>query len=135
MNDEQTLIVRECAALSMAGEITFGEVIGRLKNMGIERYHADFSRLETTYYLPEGDSQVVMMDHNPVHISDEFDASVVEASVRQVQRGEISYPQFVAQTAAAGCVGYFVLITGEQVQYFGRRGETHTEWFPGARKR
>jgi hypothetical protein len=35
----------------------------------------------------------------------------------------------------AGCVGYFVQITGQCVQYFGRKGEVHTEWFPGADRR
>jgi hypothetical protein len=34
---------------------------------------------------------------------------------------------------AAGCVGYFVQITGARVQYFDRRGEFQTELFPGSR--
>lgn len=33
---------------------------------------------------------------------------------------------------AAGCVGYFVQITGQQVLYFGRNGECHIELFPAA---
>jgi uncharacterized protein YbcV (DUF1398 family) len=52
--------------------------------------------------------------------------------VRQAQRGEIVYPQFVKQTMQAGCIGYFVQIAGKRVHYFGRNGEVHTEWFPGA---
>ena len=43
------------------------------------------------------------------------------------------YPQFTRQALDAGCVGYFVQITGKCVQYFGRNGEIHTEWFPGAK--
>lgn len=65
-------------------------------------------------------------------IARESSAAGVEASVRQAQRGEIVYPQFFRQTVAAGCVGYFVQITGKRVQYFGREGDIHTEWFPGA---
>jgi hypothetical protein len=38
----------------------------------------------------------------------------------------------VKQTIAAGCVGYFVQITGRQVIYFGRKGEMHIERFPPA---
>jgi uncharacterized protein YbcV (DUF1398 family) len=44
------------------------------------------------------------------------------------------YPQFVEQATAAGCVGYFIQITGKCVQYFGRNGEIHTEWFPDAKQ-
>ncbi len=33
---------------------------------------------------------------------------------------------------AAGCVGYFVQITGRRVIYFGRSGESHVEQFPPA---
>jgi uncharacterized protein YbcV (DUF1398 family) len=134
VNDEQIRVVQQCAALSMAGRISFGEVVGRLIEAGVERYHADYSRMENTYYLPGGESYVVPMSHAPVPVADAFSPQAVEASVRQAQRGEIMYPQFVKQTIAAGCVGYFVQITGQCVQYFGRKGETHTEWFPGANK-
>ena len=47
----------------------------------------------------------------------------------KAQRGEIMYPQFTRQALAAGCVGYFVQISGKCIQYFGRNGEIHTEWF------
>ncbi len=44
------------------------------------------------------------------------------------------HPQFTRQRLASGCVGYFVQISGKRVQYFGRNGEIHTEWFPGAKR-
>jgi uncharacterized protein YbcV (DUF1398 family) len=74
------------------------------------------------------------MEQESMPIAHEFSASGVEAAVRQAQRGEIMYPQFTRQVLAAGCVGYFVQMTGKCVQYFGRNGEIHTEWFPGAGK-
>jgi uncharacterized protein YbcV (DUF1398 family) len=135
MNQHQLTVVTECASLSMAGKISFGDVVARLIKAGIERYHADYSRMENTYYLPNGASAVVPMDHELLPIAEAFSAAAVEASVRQAQRGEIMYPQFIRQTTAAGCVGYFVQITGQCVQYFGRNGEVHTEWFPGANKK
>jgi hypothetical protein len=54
MNSEQINVAKECAALSAAGKIHFGEVVSRLLNAGIERYHADYSRTENTYYTPDG---------------------------------------------------------------------------------
>jgi uncharacterized protein YbcV (DUF1398 family) len=132
MNSEQTRVAQECAELSASGKIHFGQVVERLSGAGIERYHADYSRGEITYYTPEGQSCIVPMAHEDGPIASVFSAAQVEAAVRQAQRGEIRYPQFTRQALAAGCVGYFVQITGKCVQYFGRSGEIHTEWFPGA---
>lgn len=130
MEQEQIAIIDECAAASLAGTIPFPEVIGRLASMGIERYHADYSRHETTYYLPDGDSHVVQLAHPPQGIGATFSAAEVEAAVRASQRGEIKYVEFLQRTMAAGCVGYFVQIAGRQVLYFGRNGEVHLEPFP-----
>jgi uncharacterized protein YbcV (DUF1398 family) len=81
---------------------------------------------------PCGGSCVEPMEYDTASIGEVFSAAQVEAAVRQAQRGEIMFPQFTRQAPAAGCVGYFVQITGKCVQYFGRNGEIHTEWFPGA---
>ncbi len=132
MNSDQVTVAQECAKLSAAGRINFAEVVGRLKDAGIERYHADYSRMETTYYTSAGASCVVPMEHGSSPIAEAFSAAKVEAAVRQSQRGEIKYQQFTDQALGAGCVGYFVQITGQCVQYLGRNGEMHTEWFPGA---
>lgn len=134
MNIEQEHTVKECAALSAAGKIHFGEVVGRLAKAGIERYHADYSRSENTYYAQDGSSCVVPMDHESKDIAEAFSVAGVEAAVRMAQRGEIMYPEFTRRVLAAGCVGYFVQIGGKCVQYFGRNGEIHTEWFQNAKK-
>src|SRR5665213_240671 len=126
MNQDQTAVIQECASLSIAGKISFGAVVGKLKSIGLERYHADYSRHEVTYYMPDGESLVVPVEHAPMPIAETFTAQGVETAVRQAQRGEIFYPEFLRQTIAAGCVGYFVQITGKCVQYFGRNGEVHT---------
>src|SRR5579872_2896908 len=130
MNPHQTSVIQECASLSIEGKISFGDVVRRLMEIGLERYHADYSRHESTYYMPDGESLVVPVRHPAQPIAQTFSATGVEAAVRQAQRGEIFYPEFLKQTFAAGCVGYFVQITGRQVIYFGRNGEQHIERFP-----
>ena len=132
MTREQTMVIEECAALSAAGKISFGDVVKKLMGIGLERYHADYARHENTFYMPDGESLVVSMKHAADPIAKEFSAKGVEAAVRQAQRGEIWYPEFLKLTFAAGCVGYFVQITGRQVIYFGRNGEEHVEKFPSA---
>ena len=132
MNQQQITVIQECASLSVDGKISFGDVVGRLMKIGLERYHADYTRHECTYYMPDGESIVVPVHHPAIPIAQEFSAKGVESAVRQAQRGEIFYPEFLKQTFAAGCIGYFVQITGRQVIYFGRKGEQHIERFPSA---
>lgn len=127
-----TTTAQECAELSATGKIHFGEGVKRLMAAGVERYHADYTRMENTYYTPEGESCIVPLGHDRAPIAAAFSAAQIEAAVAQSQRGEIMYPQFTRQALAAGCVGYFVQITGKCVQYFGRSGEIHTEHFPSA---
>jgi len=130
MNAERTQAIQGCIRGALTGEVTFPQIVGRLAQIGIERYHADYSRQEITYYLPDGDSLVVAAPHPSHATAVEFSSSAVQAAVRQSQRNEHTYLEFIRKTMAAGCVGYFVLITGRRVIYFGRNGESHVEHFP-----
>lgn len=130
MKPEQIEAVQECARGSLNGTMTFPEVIAKLSAAGVERYHADYSRSEVTYYLADGNSAVVATPHEAAETADEFSPAAVEAAVRRSQRGEHTYRDFVRETKAAGCVGYFVQIAGRRAIYFGRRGECHIELFP-----
>jgi uncharacterized protein YbcV (DUF1398 family) len=130
MNAEQTQVIQGCAKGALTGEIAFPEIVGRLTQIGVERYHADYSRQEITYYLANGDSLVVATIHPSHATATAFSASAVEAAVRQSQRNEHTYLDFIRKTMAAGCVSYFVQITGRRVIYFGRNGDSHVEHFP-----
>ncbi len=132
MNQEQQAVIQQCAHAAWTGELVFPEIVQRLGALGVERYHTDYSRQEITYYLADGDSLVVSTPHPAHRTAPEFSATDVESAVRQSQRGEHTYPDFVQKSMAAGCVGYFVQITGRRVLYFGRDGQTHTECFPAA---
>jgi uncharacterized protein YbcV (DUF1398 family) len=132
MTSEIVELIHHCAASSLDGGMNFPQIVQKLADAGIERYHADYSRQETTYYLPDGQSHVVSMPHPPHPIASEFSPAGVEAAVRQSQRNEHTYPDFVRKTMAAGCIGYFVCITGRRAIYFGRTGESHVEVFPPA---
>jgi uncharacterized protein YbcV (DUF1398 family) len=132
MNAEQSNVMQDCAQGALSGELTFPDIVGRLAAVGVERYHADYSRQEITYYLPDGDSLVVATPHLTHVIGTDFSPSAVQAAVRQSQQNEHTYTEFIRKTMAAGCVGYFVQITGRRVIYFGRNGECHVEHFPAA---
>jgi uncharacterized protein YbcV (DUF1398 family) len=132
--DRKTIdVIEECAAKSLAGTMMFPEVVRRLGEAGVERYHADYTRGETTYYTVGGESHVVRLGHGGGAIAMAFNAQGVEGAIRQSQRGEIKYADFLRLTMAAGCVGYFVQLVGRRAMYFGRGGELHTEPFPGGK--
>ncbi len=127
---DRVAVMKECKEQSAAGTLPFPEVVRRLHEAGVERYHVDLTRDETTYYLPCGESHVFAAGTPPEPVAGPFNAAAVEGAVRASQRGEIKYPEFLRRIMAAGCVGYFTQITGRRVQYVGRTGDTHVEQFP-----
>ncbi len=133
MEQKTINVMEECAVQSQAGKISFPEVVRRLGEVGVERYHADYTRGETTYYTVGGESHVARLGHTEGEIAMAFSAQDVEGAIRRSQRGEIKYAEFLKLTMAAGCVGYFVQIVGRRAMYFGRGGEVHVEPFPGGK--
>lgn len=131
MTPEIIDIINDHAHRSHAGEIDFGQLVGKLIELGVEAYRVDYRRGEIAYYLPSGATHTLAL-RVPHPIADSFDAAGVHEAVRGAQRGEVVYPEFLRRTAAAGCVGYDVWIAGKHVVYHGRRGERQVEWFPGA---
>ncbi|MBV6321414.1 DUF1398 domain-containing protein [Duganella violaceipulchra] len=124
--------IEQCARESHAGLTSFGALVGRLMQAGIESYHADYRRCDTTYYLPDGATHAVALPAPDAIIPQQFDAAALVQAIRSAQHGAVHYPEFMALSMAAGCVGYMVWIAGRHVSYFGHRGEVHIEHFPPA---
>ena len=59
--------------------------------------------------------------------------AAIRKAIRDAQQGVPGHTHrgFCDQVTAAGCAGYVVSLPGRRVLYFGRSGETHTEYFPG----
>jgi uncharacterized protein YbcV (DUF1398 family) len=125
-------VVREMSEASDEERITFPEVVKALMEVGIERYHADLLVGRKTYYLPDGNFEEVEV-HKVGGAALKFSAEGVEKAVRAIQRQEIAYREFCRRIADAGCVGYFVSLAGRRAVYYGRTGDEHVEWFPGAK--
>lgn len=126
-------VIRECVTASGEERITFSEVVGKLMEAGVERYDSDLVRSEKTFYLPDGESTVLAADPVAGTAPTAFSAPGVAAAVRAIQAGGIKYKEFCARIVAAGCVGYQVSLAGRRAIYYGRTGDAHVEWFPGAR--
>lgn len=128
-----TKLCKDMAQASIAGSLKFPEIVGKLIAEGMESYHVDFVRSENRYYMPNGESHVEPVDLEHAKAAQKFSATQVEAAVRKSQAGKINYPQFVKEVLDAGCVYYITYLTGKRVTYFGREGDSHTEFFPGSR--
>lgn len=126
-------VMREASRLSDEGKQSFPEIVRKLMAAGVERYHQDLLRSERTYYLPDGQSEVVPNDDVTAVPATYFSAAGMEAAVRAVQAGTIDYKEFCRRAMEAGCVGYIVSIAGKRVVYYGRTGDNHVEYFPGSR--
>lgn len=122
--------IKEIAAQTWTGQITFPQVVGQLIEQGVEAYHIDFVRSESRYYNAEGESHVVSAISTFAKAAKDFDAEAVVAAIRKSQQGLIKYPVFVDEVLKAGCVYYIAYLTGRRVIYLGRNGDFHVEHFP-----
>ena len=102
---------------------------------GVESYFVDLRGHQDIVYLNNDTTltEPLHLDFGP--IAPEFSKPAVIAAIRAAQRDEIRYPEFMRRAAAAGVVAYWAMLTGKQVIYFGRQGDIHVEWFPGAQPR
>lgn len=130
MHETIRAVMQECTDASDQERISFPEVVGKLAAAGVERYHADLQRHEKTYYLPSGESHLAPCAAMGEAAAVPFSAAGVSAAVRAVQAGTIRYREFCRQILQAGCVGYFVSISGRRAVYFGRTSECYVEPFP-----
>ena len=129
-----TQVIEETTAGAFAGRMPFPEVVKRLIPIGTERYTADLVRMQKTYYFKNGESHVhplPLTDAPP--LAQDFDDAAISAAIKAIQAGKIAYPEFLRKIIAAGCSHYSVFIDGRHAAYYGHKGETHIEKFPGAK--
>jgi uncharacterized protein YbcV (DUF1398 family) len=125
-------VMQECTEASDQERITFPEVVMKLMQAGVERYHADLLRADKIYYLPSGESYRVPAAPVQATPASAFAADGVAAAVRAIQQQKIQYREFCERIAQAGCVGYIVSMVGRRAVYYGRTGDGYVEPFPAA---
>jgi len=130
--DKNTL--NETVELSLAGKITFPEIVRRLIANHVERYIADLVGLKITYFNNSNEFHEASFKFNAFNIAQEFNATNVKNAIIDSQQGRIDYQTFLKRIMSAGCTHYEVFITGKRVIYFGRDGNHHIELFPSAKK-
>lgn len=131
-----TEIVTGAARATHDGGVPFPEIVRRLIETGVEYYHVDYVAMRTTYYSATGDAVTtpILFEGLPP-VAAEFDAAGLRGAILDSQRHGQHYRDFTRRAMAAGVQGYHAFLRGKRVTYWGRGGDQHTEWFPGAEPR
>ncbi len=127
-------VLHECLAAAFAGRMTFPESVGRMMETGVERYHADLTRLEKTHYGLDGSTHLETMPLADAPAAPAaFSDAGVQAAITTIQQRQIDYLEFLRRVMAAGTASYSVYLNGRKAIYFGRNGDFHVEPFPAAK--
>jgi Phage envelope protein len=128
-----TEIIVATARASLDGSISFPEVVSQLLAAGVEYYHVDYAALRKTFYGADGGVVMTPIDFESLPpVAASFDSAALRADILDSQRNGQKYRDFTRRAMEAGVMGYFAFLRGKRVTYFGRQGDQHTEWFPGA---
>lgn len=125
-------VINECSELSLAGKITFPEVVMKLIAAGTERYIADLIALEKFYYGKEDEIYTTLITFDAPIVVANFDVTGIKSAIADIQQNRINYKEFLNRIMSAGCCHYEVFLTGKKAIYFGRDGSHHIEHFPGS---
>jgi len=129
----KTQIITEAARATLDGSISFPEVIRRLMETGVEYYHVDYVALRKSFYSATGDVVTTPISYEGLpRVATDFDAPGLRAAILDSQRHGQHFRDFTRRAMEAGVQGYIAFLRGQRVTYWGRGGDLHTEWFPGA---
>ena len=127
-------VVAEAARATLDGSMAFAEIVGRLIETGVEYYHVDYVALQKTFYSATGEMiKTPITYENLPNIAAEFDVDALKAAILDSQQNGQHYKDFTKRVMTAGVQGYMAFLRGKRVTYWGRGGDSHTEWFPGAK--
>lgn len=126
-------LITDTARATLAGTLSFPEVVGRLLAAGVEYYQVDYIGRRKTFYGAEGEMVTTPIDYEGLPaVAPDFDLTGLRATILDSQLNGQHYRDFTTRAMAAGVQGYFAFLRGKRVTYWGRTGDQHTEWFPGA---
>ena len=122
------------AKIALDGSMPFPELVSKLIATGVEYYHVDYATSSFTYYSALGAAVIapITIANLPL-IEEDFDVAALKAAILDSQQHGQKFRDFCGRAMRAGVQGYIAYLRGKRVTYFGRQGDQHTEWFPGAK--
>ena len=129
-----TELITAAAKATLTGDMPFPQIVAQLIEAGVEFYHVDYLALRKTFYDGNGGIVTTAIPYeNLPTVAADFDAPALRANILDSQQKNQHYRDFTTRAMQAGVQGYFAFLRGQRVTYFGRQGDQHTEWFPGAK--
>ena len=130
-----TELITAAAHATLHAEKPFPQIAGMLIEAGVEFYHVDYLALRKTFYSGDGAivSTAIPLQGLPPVTAD-FDAVALRENILDSQQKGQHWRDFTVRAMNGGVQGYFAFLRGQRVTYFGRQGDQHTEWFPGAKQ-
>jgi uncharacterized protein YbcV (DUF1398 family) len=126
--------IQRMALATLSGALPFPEIVGNLIAEGVEYYHVDYVQLRFTFYGVEGGVVVAPLTIEKLPgVASDFNGPALRAAIIDSQQNGQEFTRFSARAMKAGVHGYYAFLRGKRVAYFGRNGDQHVEWFPGAR--
>lgn len=127
-------VINSLAKATLDGSMPFPQIVGKLIAEGVEYYHVDYPSNSFTFYTAAGSTvtATILFEGLP-DVASEFDAEALQAAILDSQQHGQKFRQFCERAMLAGVQGYFAFLRGQRVTYFGRQGDQHVEWFPGAK--
>ncbi len=127
-----TSVMYETSARSLAGTMTFPEVVQTLAAIGLESYTVDLVRAIKTFYMPNGETHTEVLSIQKTKIGERFSKQKVIDAINAIKERKLNFRQFLTEIMLAGTTTYTVYITGDRTIYFGRNGDFHIESFASA---
>jgi uncharacterized protein YbcV (DUF1398 family) len=128
-----TNLILETSHRSLAGGLSFPDVVRALTEAGVESYRADYATLTSTYYGANGAVVIAPISYEGLPaIAANFSIAELKAAILDSQRNGQKYRDFTHRAISAGVQSYVAFLQGQRVIYTGRHGDQHIKWFPGA---
>lgn len=128
-----TTAIQEAATATLAGTMTFPQIVAKLLEAGVEYYQVDYVGRCKRFYDANGTCVVTAIPFEGLPpVAAELDIAALRDDIRDSQQNGQHFRDFTIRAMRAGVQGYFAFLRGRRVTYLGRTGDQHTEWFPGA---
>ena len=127
--------IQDLATATLDGSMPFPEIVSKLMANDVESYLVDYATSLFTFYDANGASvnASLRFERALPPIAIDFDRAALQAAISDSQQHGQKFSTFCHRATLAGVQAYFVFLRGQRVAYFGRQGDQHTEWFPGAK--
>lgn len=121
-----TKAISDLFQLSLAGQNTFADVLKRLSEFGVQRFHIDLVKHERTLYSRKDEVYVekFVLD-TPTQTRTEFSQKGIDEAIALIRTNEIEFVELLARYITSGVAGYLVFIDGDRIVFYGRNGEEY----------